>query len=450
MSCMKRTLAITSFLTPALHLRNTSATLLPGTGSAGDKGGMGQEINPKVTAPSATWLRGPASYNSLYSTLNLRSGKWYWEITASGNCVVAALARLPSLSVTGQSACALDGQVDVEVDVGMSAWSWAFGSDSSAISLWHNSKTTVYRIAKPQSHVISVALDADKGHAWFAVDGSWITDPAKGSDPTVRAYSDDGPRCGFSAAIGRRCETGLVSVSLVTLASALKYPPPADFEAVTQSPCDCTQSRVACMEQGGCVDEQMSKIACQDCIASSCTYSQCGLDTRKCSAQIGSPECIQCMNSYEQCSLPECDCIQNLYQCMHARKCPISATSEGSVLLDSQHDARTRKIFVDTRFYTEMCISHKVRTRMCALVTICVNGCLQTRCKAKCCCDMCTNLRRGFITGFILQQCDREKDTQCRELLGYPRAEVKCSQDFIACQETVFTRQFELNLIPKR
>jgi len=373
---MKNALTTASFVTPVIRLRNITAHSPSGTGTRIDMGGLGQSDNPKVSAHSVTWLKGPASYDSLYSTLKLRSGKWYWEVMASRSCGVAALARLPSrrVAATGESECAPEKQVDVEEDVGMSAWSWAFGSDSAALSLWHKSEATVYGTAETQSHVISVALDADKGHVWFAIDGVWLTgNPGEGADPVVRAYSEDGPRCGFSPAVGRRCETGLVSVGLVTRASSLIYSAPESFSAITSNPCECTERSVKCMEQGGCADEQMSKLACQDCFSSGCDYSQCGLDTRACTAQIGSPECVECLNVYEQCALPECDCIRHLHECMHVRQCPTSATSPGSLLLDSQHAAHKRDAFFDTRLYTEMCILHKVQACMhgcCAFVAV--------------------------------------------------------------------------------
>lgn len=174
---MKNALTTASFVTPVIRLRNITAHSPSGTGTRIDMGGLGQSDNPKVSAHSVTWLKGPASYDSLYSTLKLRSGKWYWEVMASRSCGVAALARLPSrrVAATGESECAPEKQVDVEEDVGMSAWSWAFGSDSAALSLWHKSEATVYGTAETQSHVISVALDADKGHVWFAIDGVWLT-----------------------------------------------------------------------------------------------------------------------------------------------------------------------------------------------------------------------------------------------------------------------------------
>lgn len=181
--------------------------------------------NPHVSAQGATWVQGPADLESLYSTLRLRTGKWYWEVSVSGVCGFAGVSFWED---------GVGGRDEVEKwNVGMSNNSWAFGSDVKGLSLWHDSVSALYGQGSSNA-VLAIALDADTGSIFlFGIVSAVAADPDSFNMPGQIWFGRNGQWVAFvqtgrvgawAPALGRGCsESGGLSMRLLTQTSKLRY-----------------------------------------------------------------------------------------------------------------------------------------------------------------------------------------------------------------------------------
>jgi len=273
-------------------------SILQGTREGGAGAGRG---NPAVSAQGATWVQGPAEIEWLDSAISLRSGKWYFEVSVSGLCGYAGVVYR-------------DGHEKGDLEPGMSNHSWAFGSDDTGLSLWHDSVASLIGTSTSNA-VLAIALDADHGELQFARDGVFV------------AHVSTGRRGGaWSPALRRGCsQSGGLSLRMLSHRSALRFPStmPGDHLALESDVCSCFAGYVDCLEAGSCEGAPMAAMACQECVGAGCSFESCGLSARTCTSQVGSSQCVGCLAIFQRCSLDECDCIQSLSECMAAADCVI-------------------------------------------------------------------------------------------------------------------------------
>lgn len=137
-------------------------------------------LNPLNNPSSATVLdgnlkaTGNSNYKVLPSTIQISSGKWYWELTAlspTRNAVGIATYNSADLTTSGNF-------------LGQSSTSWSmFVEGTNAIKKYNNGTATAFSPALTASanDIFMVAMDVDNGKIYFGKNGTW----ADSSDPTT-------------------------------------------------------------------------------------------------------------------------------------------------------------------------------------------------------------------------------------------------------------------------
>jgi hypothetical protein len=160
---------------------------------------------------------GTAGYRTIYSTIGVSSGKWYFEakITALGNWgFIGAANSLFRDSFIGNA-------------VGAYGYEWYYGrtySGNATSNTGYGTYTT--------NDVLAVALDLDNGKIYWAKNGTWLgsSDPAAGTNPGYTGLTDGPYFFGVS--------TGTTSGGLNTTWEVnfgqrpFAYTPPAGFESL--------------------------------------------------------------------------------------------------------------------------------------------------------------------------------------------------------------------------
>ena len=147
------------------------------TGAGGEVRGNYATLNPLI-ATSSTLSNGnldyasTATYQSAYSTIGVRTGKWYFEGTV-GTFASDALIGVGYAPFT------------TSTYVGGSSTSW--GYEGAIGRIYNNTSFSAFGSTYGAGDVIGVAFDADTGKLWFAKNGTWQAsgNPATGANPAV-------------------------------------------------------------------------------------------------------------------------------------------------------------------------------------------------------------------------------------------------------------------------
>ena len=147
------------------------------TGAGGEVRGNYATLNPLI-ATSSTLSNGnldyasTATYQSAYSTIGVRTGKWYFEGTV-GTFASDALIGVGYAPFT------------TSTYVGGSSTSW--GYEGAVGRIYNNASFSAFGSTYGAGDVIGVAFDADTGKLWFAKNGTWQAsgNPATGANPAV-------------------------------------------------------------------------------------------------------------------------------------------------------------------------------------------------------------------------------------------------------------------------
>jgi len=147
------------------------------TGAGGEVVGNYATLNPLI-ATSSTLSNGnldyasTATYQSAYSTIGVKTGKWYFEGTV-GTFASDALIGVGYAPFT------------TSTYVGGSSTSW--GYEGAIGRIYNNGSFSAFGSTYGAGDIIGVAFDADTGKLWFAKNGTWQAsgNPATGANPAV-------------------------------------------------------------------------------------------------------------------------------------------------------------------------------------------------------------------------------------------------------------------------
>jgi hypothetical protein len=192
------------------------------TGAGGEVRGNYCTFNPLDKASEVTVVNGnldvtwsDVNGHSIRSTIAMKSGKWYTEVTVGGNSSIGIATQ--SFNMTSW--------------VGSDANSWAYAPNGQKVTA---SSYSSFGTALSNGNIVGIAFDADSGKLWFSLNGTWQASgsPSTGANPafTVTTAID------YFLAIGYWTSPTTNVNSFNTGQRPFAYTAPSGFKAL------CTQN----------------------------------------------------------------------------------------------------------------------------------------------------------------------------------------------------------------
>jgi len=139
-------------------------------------------------------LKGVCSseHKSMYGTMGMTSGKYYWEATA-----ISGAATKHTFGITNAANTSAYTQVNGTNALFITGTA-AMYAEGDAVGVYNNNvykngsvvTSSVWGSGVANGDTVSVAFDADTGKIWFAKNGDWISTAATGSGDTTVATGE--------------------------------------------------------------------------------------------------------------------------------------------------------------------------------------------------------------------------------------------------------------------
>jgi hypothetical protein len=195
------------------------------TGAGGEVRGNYATLNPLDLGANITLSNGnleatktTTGWTSNRATLGVSSGKWYFEVTATGSFSGTTTFAMVGVA---NSAMALSNYIGVDAN------GWSYNFDGLKL----NNGSSSYGSTYTGGDVIGVAIDLDAGKIWFRKNGTWQNsgDPAAG---TNAAFTNVSGTVFPAIALGGQGASVNGKWNINTGQQAFAYTAPSGFKAL--------------------------------------------------------------------------------------------------------------------------------------------------------------------------------------------------------------------------
>ena len=178
--------------------------------------GLGSSSAIVLTNGNLDWTGNPGGANTK-ATMNMTSGKWYWEIKnqTGGSRLYHGVIRSDVLPPAD--------------DLGQTTTNWVYRTEG--YKEYNGTATQISKDVTSYGTIYMVAMDADAGEIFFGADGVWFAgaDPANGTNPNFSSI-DMTAAPGVHPVIGRR--TGANYARFNFGQKPFAHQPPEGFKAL--------------------------------------------------------------------------------------------------------------------------------------------------------------------------------------------------------------------------
>ena len=178
--------------------------------------------------------------------------------------------------------------------------SWVFTDTGNGGYFLHDTSSRSTGQQLDTGATIGVGFDSDSGQIWFAKNGSLLQNEYQSTIEGEVFTADDFETLRPVIGVAADCQSPVpVSITVRTKAVDFEFQPWAGFMSLVQDACACNQAHALCLEDGGCLTEELQKTLYHQCIDDGCTKAQCSTtDYMHCS----NGDAMDCDAAYFQCS----------------------------------------------------------------------------------------------------------------------------------------------------